>query len=197
MTTDSVELMKTYRFDQTKHGATVQFQFGARWMRMNDKFRVDALGGTLGDSFWDTRVDNQIIGPQVALSWQKQQGRWSTFLEGRALLGANFQNLSQEGGIGSELNPGAANRPVYFNPTVFTHGRQEQAFSPVVEMRVSTSYQLTKAFSLQLGWTGIFADNIRRAAPHVQYSLPNMGLRDAGDQEVFINGLTFGCELNH
>jgi hypothetical protein len=31
----------------------------------------------------------------------------------------------------------------------------------------------------------------------VKYSLPDMGYRDAGTQDMLINGFTFGVEVHH
>ena len=40
--------------------------YGARFLRLYDDFRVDAIGSILHDAFWDTSFNNQIVGPQVA-----------------------------------------------------------------------------------------------------------------------------------
>ncbi len=92
--------------------------------------------------------------------------------------------------------PGQLNRPLFFPPTYAVHGQQENFFSPVAEMRVQASYQLTSAIALRLGYTAIFVDNISRAAAQVKYELPQMGFRDgqAGKQEILINGVNFGAE---
>ena len=64
-------------------------------------------------------------------------------------------------------------------------------------MRVETTYHLTRTVALKLGYTATFVDNIRRAALHVRYRLPNMGLVDAGSQHLFYSGANVGIEINH
>jgi hypothetical protein len=39
--------------------------------------------------------------------------------------------------------------------------------------------------------------NIRRAAPSVRYSLPDMGFVDTGGQDLLINGFDLGIEFIH
>jgi hypothetical protein len=39
--------------------------------------------------------------------------------------------------------------------------------------------------------------DIHRAAPSVYYRLPDMGYRDAGTQNILINGVDFGVEFVH
>lgn len=57
------------------------------------------------------------------------------------------------------------------------------------------SYQVTKAFSLNAGYTGYFIGNIARASTNVIYSLPTMGL-GSDTEEAFANGVHFGFEFN-
>ena len=114
---------------------------------------------------------------------------------GRCLFGYNVQNWDQTSALGEDLIPGQHNHPLYFPPTWTVHGRQKNDFSPLVEMRVQASYQITGALALRLGYNATFVDNIRRAAQQVKYELPSMGFRDdGGTQEIFINGATFGFE---
>jgi hypothetical protein len=171
---------------------------GARFLRLHDRFRVDALGSILGDSFWDTTITNQIVGPQLALQWINQRQRWRFNADGRILFGYNVADWSQEGLMGEDLIPGAINRPLYARPTAFAHGLQEEDFSPVAELRFQSSYHVTSSFALKLGFTSTYAGGIRRAAPSVRYRLPNMGYNeDAGTQTLFVNGVDFGVEFVH
>jgi hypothetical protein len=80
---------------------------------------------------------------------------------------------------------------------VSDHGKQEEFFSPTVELRAQAAYQVTQAFALKLGYTAVFIDNISRSASNVRYELPRIGFRNdqAGDQEIFINGVNIGAEL--
>jgi Putative beta barrel porin-7 (BBP7) len=200
--TDGVELMWTHHISNknymAKHQNTrLSISWGARFLRLYDQFRVDAEGSVLGDSFWETSFTNQIVGPQLAFHWANQRQRWRLTADGRVMWGYNVADWDQTGLMGEELIPGATNRPLYARPTAFAKGLREQEFSPVAELRLQTSYHVTNAFALKLGLTSQFVGNIRRAAPSVHYRLPDMGYRDAGNQEILINGIDFGVEFVH
>ncbi len=199
--TQGVEIMRTHNLNNNhfmaKHqNSSLQFSYGARYLRLRDQFRVVATGGVLGNSFWDTQIFNNVVGPQVCLKYMHQLHRVRVDWTGRCLFGYNIQNFEQTDSLGQDLIPGQFNRPLFFPPTYSVHGKQENFFSPVAEMRVQASYQLTTAIALRLGYTAIFVDNISRAAAQVRYELPRMGFRDdqAGKQEIFINGVNFGVD---
>jgi hypothetical protein len=199
--TDGIELMWSHHLTNEHYMAKHQnnrlsLSWGARFLRLHDKFRVDADGSILGRSFWDTTFTNQIVGPQVALQWVNQRQRWRLSADGRFLFGYNVADWSQFGLMGEELIPGALNRPLFARPTAFSHGLQENEFSPVAELRVQSSYHLTRSFALKLGLTSTYVGNIHRAAPSVHYRLPEMGYNDdAGTQTILINGVDFGVEF--
>lgn len=199
--TTGVELMRTHRLSNLhkmdKHqNNTVELSWGVRFLQLKDDFLVQAVGGVLGDSFWDTSIDNNIVGPQVGINWSHQRKRFRLDVNGRAMMGYNIENFEQTVSLGEHLVPGQYNRPLYFAPTYANHGKQEEEFSPVAELRVQGNYQLTRALALKVGYTAIYIDNIDRAAAHVKYELPNMGFReDAGSQEILINGVNFGGEI--
>jgi hypothetical protein len=70
-------------------------------------------------------------------------------------------------------------------------------FTPLGEIRFNTSYQLTKAFALHLGYSAMYAYGITRAANTIDYTLPRMGILETGArQNLFVNGLNFGIEFN-
>ena len=173
-----------------------QIGYGARFFRIRDNFYWEGLGDVFGRTFTGTDAENQIVGPQIRAKWTHQRGRYGFDLDGRFTAGYNIQDLGQTGGIGENLNPGGINSPLFAQPTYFGYGRQENFFSPLAEMRVEGSYQLTGAFALKLGYTAIFCDNITRASQVVNYSLPDMGFREdqIGNQTIFINGADFGVE---
>jgi hypothetical protein len=198
--TDGVELMWTHQLTnnhyQAKHqNNRLSISGGARFLRLYDQFRVDAEGSLLGRSFWDTSFTNQIVGPQVALSWVNQRQRWRLSADTRFMFGFNVADWDQNGLMGEELIPGAVNRPLYARPTAFVDGLQEQEFSPIGELRLQASYHVTKAAALKFGYTGSYIGNIRRAAPSVRYSLPDMGYIDTKGEEFLINGFDLGVEF--
>jgi hypothetical protein len=199
---DGVEIMKTYRLDNshfmTKHqNNSFEVGAGVRYMRIRDRFSVTGTGGVMGFSFWDTRVDNNIVGPQIEATWNYQASRWDFDVDGRFIFGADIQNFDQNSALGQDLVPGQYNRSIYMTPTVTRLGKQQIFFSPTAELRAEARYKFTKALAARLGYTAIFADNISRAAAQVRYELPRMGFRpdQAGAQTIFANGADFGFEL--
>jgi len=198
--TDGIELMRTFQVNNRhqmakRQGSQWAFGYGVRFFRIRDQFSVDAFGGVYGDSDWETEIDNQIVGPQVQLQWEKQRGRWNFNAQGRVMLGYNIQDWDQIANFGSDLVPGGQNKPVFADPTVSAAGRRDDDFSPLGELRAEASYQVTSAIALRLGYTAMFVDNIRRAAHQVRYELPNFGFRDGGKQDIFINGVNFGFDV--
>jgi hypothetical protein len=198
---DGIELMKSHRLDNRhrmvkNQNNVVEFGYGVRYLRLRDKYDVVGFGGTMGQSFWDTRIDNNLVGPQISLKWMHQKNRFRLDWSGRFMFAYNIMNMEQDAALGQDLVPGQYNRSWYMGPTVSSHGQQDNDFSPTAEMRVNGSYQISRAIALNLGYTATFVDNIRRAAQQVKYELPNMGFREgAGTQEIFINGVNFGFDV--
>jgi hypothetical protein len=198
--TDGVEAMWVHELTNQHYMAKHQnnrlsFSWGARFLRMDDQFRVDADGSILGRSFWDTNFTNNIVGPQVGLQWVNQRQRWRLYTDARFLFGYNIANWDQVGLMGEEQIPGALNRLLYGRPTAFSRGLREQEFSPVGELRVQASYHVTSAAALKVGYTGSYIGEIRRAAPSVRYALPDMGYIDTEGEDFLINGFDFGVEF--
>ncbi len=200
--TGGIEIMGTHELTKQHYMAkdqnnTVTIGYGARFLRLYDEFDVTALGSVIGDSFWNTSFTNEIVGPQVALQWVNERQRWRIESDARFMAGYNVASWNQNGLMGSELVPGALNRLLYARATSFSHGLQDNEFSPVGELRLAASYHVTSGFSLNVGYTGSVLGGIKRAAPSVHYSLPDMGYLDAGTQTLLMNGVDFGIEFVH
>lgn len=198
--TQGVEIMRSHTLDNNHRMAkhqnnTVEFSYGARFLRLRDFFGLSLNGGTYGLTTIDTRIDNQIVGPQARLKWSHQRGKFNWTATGSILFGYNIQDYDQDVQFGQELIPGGLNRPLYGMPEVSAHGKQDNEFSPVAELRVNCAYQLTSAVALNLGYNAMLVDNIRRATQQVNYTLPSVGFRDGGTQEIFINGVNFGFDV--
>lgn len=198
--TDGVEAMWSHDLTNNHYMAKhqnnrVSVSWGARFLRLYDQFRVDAAGSILHDAFWDTSFTNQIVGPQVAVNWTNQRQRWRLESNARFMFGYNIADWDQIGLMGEGLVPGALNQPLYGRSTAFAHGLREQEFAPVGELRVHASYHFTKSFALKFGYTGSVISGIRRAAPSVHYSLPDMGYVDADTQTMLTNGFDLGVEF--
>ena len=113
------------------------------------------------------------------------------------MLGYNISNWKQNGGIGLNLVRGHYNQPLYLNPTTFEHGQSRGDLSPLAELRLDASYQISKAVAFRVGYTGFFVANIRRAHSGVKYHLPMMGFSEGNRETVFVNGANFGFEVNY
>ncbi|HYO25388.1 MAG TPA: BBP7 family outer membrane beta-barrel protein [Lacipirellulaceae bacterium] len=197
--TNGFELMRTHEMDNSHLPVKEQrnrfsFAYGARFFELDDNFSWDGDIDILGRTAQWTQAQNQIVGPQIRGRWLHQRNRFSFALDGRCLFGYNVTDTSQRGLLFEDALPGAVNRPVSAQPTATAIGRQDNEFSPVAELRAEGRYQLTSAFALKLGYTGIFVDNITRASQVVRYRLPDLGLLEGGQQDIFVNGVDFGVE---
>lgn len=177
---------------------------------------VDYLEG----STWSTSVGNHVVGAELGGRWFKKQGRWSLSTEGRFLAGMNVQNIHEVVNWGPNLNPGiTATTPTdslprtgeaaagaEFSPWLMggstnTYNATSEFFSPGIELRLEARYQLTRAISAHAGWTGMWIGNIGRGDAVIDYTLHSNGQVFGIDlsrnkENVFINGLTLGFDIN-
>jgi hypothetical protein len=210
VTTWSVELMYIHRSKQRHNGGFFEWFGGVRYMELNEKFDVDAKGtpageaeegevvSILADSAWYTQADNHIIGPQVGLRWFRKRGRLMLSTEGRFFAGYNSQTVRQHGVLGDKLTPpGEEFEPSVMGPTYFNSVLHIEEWSPCAELRADLRFQVTRSVSLRAGWTGTWVDGIARPSAMVNYEVAYMGINGAGNhQDVFINGLTLGIDVN-
>ncbi|MEN1679006.1 MAG: BBP7 family outer membrane beta-barrel protein [Planctomycetota bacterium] len=200
---DGVELMFTHdlsnrHFFKKHQNQSLRIQYGVRYLRLRDDFRFEGFSDVLGFNSSRTKVNNNLIGPQIGARWNGQYGKFNFALDGRVLLAYNLQRHEQDNLLGEDLAPGALNRPLLLQPTTTNYGQQVDSFSPHVEFRADMRYSLTRNVAFKLGYTAQFTDSITRAAPLVRYRLPDMGFRDtASGQNIFINGVNFGVEFWH
>ena len=130
----SIELMCMHRFHRLRHGGVFELFAGGRFMEFDDSFDVTGIGQELAEddaaapaddeeappippilanSTWNTMAQNHIVGPQVGLRYYRKWNRWMLSTEGRFMAGFNFQNIRQNGVLGSELSP-PGDRPVHW-----------------------------------------------------------------------------------
>jgi hypothetical protein len=210
-----LEMNYVYRFHPCDKGGILEFLAGARYFEFDEQFNVEGLGyiplaGTvstsiLSDSYWNTNADNHMIGPQIGVRWFRRQNRWTW--EGAAFFysGFNFQNIDQYGRVASNLvptTPLTPGQPLKLTSTVTseTHSAFDH-WSPNAELRLNLKYQLTRAVTFRVGWTGIWLNNIARPSNLVDYTFHSDGsifgiLADQNKQDVFINGFTIGVGVN-
>ncbi|MEM8944523.1 MAG: BBP7 family outer membrane beta-barrel protein [Planctomycetota bacterium] len=198
--TQGVELMYSVPLDNTHRPVNRQnnylnIGYGVRYLRLRDEFYWEGVGSVLGRTLANTETQNSIVGPQIRGSWSRQNGRWKTSIDGRCLLGYNVQDTDQNGLVGEGLAPGLPNRLASAQPNAVRNGRTDNDFSPVIELRAETRYQFTSAIAARLGYTAIFVDNITRASQVMNWSLPDYGILEGGQQDIFINGANFGFDV--
>jgi len=210
--TQGVEIMKTFRLSnghrlEKKRNQHFDIGYGVRFLRLRDQFSFSGTSPLMATMQFATEAENQLVGPQIRARWANQRGRWSWDLDSRLMLAYNTVEANQTGSFGLDntdefgfvvnpgLAPGAVNRPLIAQPNVFSSGRRDNEFSPTIEVRAETSYQITGAIAVRLGYTGIFVDNISRGAAITNYSLPDFGFLEGGQQEIFINGVNFGFDV--
>lgn len=248
---NGVEVLRTYRLPVLHSGAYFDFMVGARYFQVDDEFTLQSgnnrvlsaiagNGGTvfearsiIDDFFSNTRMKNDIIGPEIGGRWFHQRGRWIFSVDGRFTAGANFQHGQQVNQVSTQAFEAAHNQiiqvPVIVNtttggvttqsvgtqliqavqtlantnPTIIPTGSKSTSnattFTPLGEIRLQTSYQLTRSFAIKAGYNAILAHGITRASNRVDYVYPYMGIKDNDalrNQTLFINGLNFGLEFN-
>ena len=171
--------------------------YGLRSFNNRDTFGFDGSGGILGHASVSTLAENDIVASQVGIAWAKILGRWWWRVQATVLAGYNDGRVDQAAIIGEELQPGAINRLLIAQPTYSQHFESHHVFSPGSELRAEAYYHFTNAISLNLAWSGLFFDNVLLAENRTQYSLPDMGLRDPGDQHLLIQEVYCGIEYLH
>lgn len=203
-TTDvnNIEVMRTHmlsnRHQMAKHqNQTWSVGYGVRFFRLEDDFVFDGESDLIGRMYSRTNAQNQLVGPQVRVRWEHQQAQWTVALDTRFMAGWNIQDIDQTNGIGEEATPGALNKPAALQPTFSRYGRQDEDFAPLVEIRAQVAYQLTSAISLNVGYTGTFVESLTRASQVVEYRLPDMGISRGGAQDIYVNGVDFGAQVNY
>jgi hypothetical protein len=232
-TINGVEIMRTYRAPRLKDNGCFEMMFGARFLQIDDKFdvfnqsnRVIATSvageelrrqgaGVLDTFSLNSRISNNIVGPQLGSRYSKQRGRWIFSAEGRVFAGVNFQNAKLRSnaatnsliivnqtiigpnGTSTIIRSNRPSSPQLLVPSGSTDIWNEETFAPGGEFRLQTSYQVTKNFALKLSYTGMVADGIARASNHVDYTFPHFALLEGNNHEIFwAQGLGFGLEFN-
>ena len=217
-----VELMRTYRYPVAHDGGIWTFMYGVRFFQLHDRFDIEAETPTYSattateiysqaaaPNTYDVAINNNLVGPQIGLQWDKECERLTFSSSIRAMFAANFQNATSWGfsGAGSEtetLDPatgdvihtafsGISGQPV----RTFQGALDNVTFAPLGELRVDLSYKVTANVSIKAGYTAMLVTGIGRASNRIEYFSPDLGISGGGDKEhFFANGLNFGFEFN-
>lgn len=193
----SVEAMRVWRTDKTQFGGWFEVGVGLRYLNFGEEYSVFGEGGGFDDSYWSTESDNAILGPQFGVRWFNKCCRWTHSVELKFAPAVNFQSVRFHSVLGNNLVSGTPNFPFDFGPQGYNDSTHEVEFSPVVELRLQTSFQLTRAISVRAGYSAIYTDGIARASSMVNYSLDQFGiLQEENTQDVTMHGFTIGIEVN-
>ncbi len=190
----SVEVTGIRRKRKTYHGASVDGFLGVRYLEFDDRMNVLARGGVLGDSAWNNRALNRLVGPQIGFRYHKRHGRWDLGVQARGMFAANFLSTRLDGKIGDHATPGLLGAP-NMPPTAFNQVRNDEIFSPVGEFRAEASLLLTRKLAFKVGWNGMIMGGLSRAANTIQYDLPKPGIL-SHTEEAFAQGVNVGFEIN-
>lgn len=197
---NSVEIMRTYRAPRLHGGGQFELFYGARLFRLDDWFIITANGGIFADTMVETKVQNNIAGPQIGARYSHQRGRWVLSLEGRFMPGVNFQNLRQKAEVatfGPAEPSGTQNAPVNLTRTASKDVVNDEQFGPVAELRFQTSYIVTRSVAIKASYNVLAVGGITRASNRIDYTLPNFGITDSPrGEDLFVDGFSLGIEVN-
>ena len=198
---DGVELMRMHELS-TRHKQqqgrwdNIQFAYGVRLLSLKDDYFMQGLGSVVGRTTVSTEIENQVVGPQIALNWTRRDGKWNFLFSGRAMAGYNIVDVDQNGIFGEELVPGALNRPAIARTVTSVDGDRFNEFSPIAELRAEVHYRLAESITLRAGFTAKYVANVHRAGLSTAFRAPDFGIIDQ-TSDIFVNGLNFGVELRH
>ncbi|MFM7245059.1 MAG: BBP7 family outer membrane beta-barrel protein [Planctomycetaceae bacterium] len=147
---------------------------------------------------WETRAFNNIVGPEFGLNYVFERGRWSIETDLRFTAGMNFQNTLYRGSnfpaalgadyfrstytfantVGQSFNTGVqsvAAPPLFvqiygIGQTNATNDAEHNfVFAPLGEWRLRGRYRVSKAVSLNVGYTGMWLGSITRASTNTEF----------------------------
>ena len=102
-----VEALYMYRMDELHLGGQLEFTVGGRYFELKDQFWVNAQGGNIGDSYWNTKSHNEIAGPEIGARCYQPWGRFALSAESRFTAGINAQAIEP----GRPARQGIGRRP--------------------------------------------------------------------------------------
>ncbi|MFM8275309.1 MAG: BBP7 family outer membrane beta-barrel protein [Gemmata sp.] len=146
---------------------------------------------------WDTRAYNNIVGPEFGFNYKLERGRWTIETDLRFTAGMNWQNTLYQGSnfpaaLGADYfrstytfantvaqSTNASNTVAAPQLFVQIYGIGQSnatndaehnfVFSPLGEWRLRGRYKVSKAISLNLGYTGMWLGGITRASTNTEF----------------------------
>ena len=156
------------------------------------------LGTALQTGAWETYTSNNMVGPEFALQFESQQGRWLFSSEFKFTAGFNWQNNIYRGSnfpnslgadylratftpsttqtAGGTTPPTAINAPPLFlqiygvgQNNATNSAEHRFVFTPIGEWRLGTQFRVSEAIRLHAGYTGMWLGSIARASTNTGY----------------------------
>lgn len=146
---------------------------------------------------WDTSAYNNIVGPEFGLNYVFERGRWSIETDLRFTAGMNWQNTLYRGSNfpaalgadyfrstytfantvaqGTNASNSVAAPPLFVQiygvgQTNATNSAEHNfVFAPLGEWRLRGRYRVSKAISLNVGYTGMWLGSITRASTNTSF----------------------------
>jgi hypothetical protein len=206
-----IEANHVIRLNREICGAYWEPFCGIRFLEFDEDFDVEGIGGVIGDSFWNTEVQNRMVGPQVGIRWFRSDGQWTFSTESRAMLAFNFQTADQTYSFGSRISQldGRGTDPVdagdqfirsRFDRFVAREGvnsEHEMEIGYIIEVSTQASYAITRSLSLDFGLRGMCIDGVGRPTGMVNYTFPTLGINmDNNHQRILMAGGYIGFNFN-
>lgn len=83
--------------------------------------------------------------------------------------------------------------------TISAFTRERNEFSSMIDWRLDTSYQVTKMISLNVGYSGMWVNDVVRPAEQIDYSIGTdhyLGIKKFELEDLWLQGVDFGITLN-
>jgi hypothetical protein len=211
----NAELMSVRRLDRFVFKGHVDVFGGVRYQNFEEEFlfrgfgRADALRPILDDTKITNEADNDIIGPQIGFRWFRSCCRGTFSTEVRFSPAVNFQAVRMRTMVAGQVDRRSDFDPVTGEPTnpdgqtalTFENAGNDSLhaykFSPIGELRLNYSYQVTRAIAVRAGWTAMYVGGLARPSNMVIYRIPDPQIKKANYlDDVFMQGLNLGIEIN-
>ncbi len=183
-TTRDTELEET---KEPQPDTFVELGYGARFHIRDDRQRLRASGGVLGNSYWNTTIDNQAVGPVITASVGVDRDGWTITAGGSVGAAYNDGDGEQAVGIGEDLVlRGQFNSPLFFDPTYSRNNDSEQNFTFITDFSAEARYQIRPGLSAGVSYYAFFLSAVRHAEDQIDYTLPNMGFINGGTDDLIM-----------
>jgi hypothetical protein len=170
----SVEVMRQWRWKPLHYGSHLDMFLGFRYTHVEHQDAFPYI--TPQGNFNGVVANNHIYGPEIGLRWFKQKRRWTFSAEGRYFYAYNDQFFGSGNVLDADGNVDQTLTPVTFRTQRWVHAGN---------VRLETTYDVTKSFALAAGWDFTYLGNgVARGVPPFH------------DQDLWMTGLTIGFKLN-